>query len=144
MAITFTPRRGAIFLCDFGPDPLDPHTFPLRLPPVSTAPEIWKARRVIVVSVDRLNHKHGAGPGLCTVVPCSASPPNTPEPWDVPFAARSYRSFTKDVWANCASIFRVSHARLDRVIAGQGYRSDFLAPDDMARIEAGIRSALGL
>jgi uncharacterized protein YifN (PemK superfamily) len=144
MAITFTPRRGAILMCDFGPDPLDPLTFPLRVPPVSTAPEVWKTRRVIVVSNDRLNHKHGVGPGLCTVVPCSATPPATPGLWDVPFAARSYRSFTKDVWASCASLFRISHARLDRVIAGQGYRGDFLSHGDMARVEDGIRAALGL
>ena len=144
MAITFTPRRGAILMCDFGPDPLDPATFPLRVPPVSAAPEVWKRRRVIVVSDDRLNHKHGIGPGLCTVVPCSATPPRTPGPWDVPFQARSYRSFTRDVWANCAALYHVSHARLDRVIAGQGYRGDFLAATDMDRIEDGMRSALGM
>ena len=144
MSITFTPRRGAILMCDFGPDPLDSRTFPLNVPPVSTAPEVWKRRRAIIVSDNRLNHKHGAGPGLSTVVPCSATPPNTPGPWDVPFAARSYRSFTLDVWANCASLFRVSHDRLDRVIAGQGYRGDFLRPADMARVEDGLRAALGL
>lgn len=144
MAITFTPRRGAILMCDFGPDPLDPATFPLHVAPVSAAPEVWKCRRVIVVSDDRLNHKHGAGPGLCTIVPCSATPPRSPGTWDIPFAARSYRSFTRDVWANCASLFRVSHARLDRVIAGQGYRGDYLRPADMARIEDGLRAALGL
>jgi uncharacterized protein YifN (PemK superfamily) len=144
MAITFAPRRGGILMCEFGPDPLDPHTFPLRDPPISVAPEVWKCRRVIVVSDDRLNHRHGAGPGLCTVVPCSATPPTTPGPWDVPFAARSYQSFTRDVRASCASLFRISHARLDRVIAGQGYRGEFLRPEDMARIEEGIRAALGL
>lgn len=144
MPITFTPRRGAILMCNFGPDPLDPHTFPLHAPPVSAAPEVWKTRRVIVVSDDRLNHRHGAGPGLCIVVPCSATEPRSLGPWDVAFAARSYRSFTRDVWAACASPIRVSHTRLDRVIAGRGYRGDFLAPVDMERIEAGLRAALAL
>ncbi len=142
--ITFTPRRGAILMCYFGPDPLNPHTFPVYEPPVSAAPEVWKNRRAIVVSDDRLNHRHGAGPGLCTVVPCTSTPPRTEGPWDVPFLARSYRAFTKDVWASCASPIRVSHARLDRVLAGQGYRGEFLAPWDMARVEAGLRAALGL
>jgi hypothetical protein len=32
MAITFTPRRGGILMCDFGPDPADPLTFPLSGP----------------------------------------------------------------------------------------------------------------
>src|SRR4051812_2665468 len=64
---------------------------------------------------------------------------------DVFFAARSYRSFTADVWADCAAPIRVSHVRLDRVIAGWGgYRSDFLTPEDIARVEAGLRAGLGL
>ena len=144
MAITFTPRRGGILMYAFGPDPRDPTTFPLDRPPVSVTPEMWKTRRVIVVSNDRLNHRHGTGPGLCLVVPCSATPPATPGPWDVPFVARSYRAFTKDIWASCASIIRVSHHRLDRVIAGRGYRGEFLSAADMARIEAGMRAALEL
>lgn len=144
MSITFTPRRGGILMCEFGPDPMNVATFPLHYPPVSVAPEIWKWRRVIVVSGARLNHKHGVGPGLCSVVPCSATPPASPGPWDVAFAARSYQSFTKDVWASCASIIRVSHARLDRVTAGRGYRGDFLTPADMKRVEDGMRAALSL
>ena len=144
MPITFTPQRGAILLCDFGPDPDEPSTYPLRVPPVSKPPEIWKLRRAVVVSAKAANHKHGAGPGVCLVVPFSAKPPQTPEAHDVFFASRSYRSFTKDVWARCAAITHVSHARLDRVIAGQGYRTDFLTQEDMARVEAGMRAALGL
>jgi uncharacterized protein YifN (PemK superfamily) len=131
-------------MCDFGPDPLDPATFPLARPPVCVAPEVWKTRRVIVVSDDRSNHRHGKGPGLCLVVPCTATRPATLGPWDVPFAARSYRAFTKDVWASCASVIRVSHGRLDRVIAGQGYRGEFLTTTDMERIEGGLRAAFGL
>jgi len=144
VSITFAPRRGAILMCDFGPDAQDPNTFPLRKPPVAVPPEIWKVRRVVVVSNDAINHKHGRAPGVCLVVPFSATPPNTPEPWDVLFPARSYRSLTRDVWAKCASVGIVSHARLDRVIAGQGYRTDFLTAVDMARIEAGLRAALSL
>lgn len=144
MSIPFTPRRGGILMCEFGPDPLDAATFPLRKPPVSVAPEMWKPRRVIVISDDRLNHKHGAGPGLCSVVPCSATEPMSVGPWDVPFAERSYRSFTKPVWASCASVIRVSHARLDRVLAGRTYCNEFLSGSDMARLEIGMRAAFGL
>lgn len=144
MPITFAPRRGAILLCDFGPDGTNPAAFPLHRGPIGLPPEIWKVRRVIVVSPDAMNHRHGTGPGLCTVVPCSATPPRTPADRDVFFAARSYRSFTRDVWAHCSSAMPVSHARLDRVIAGQGYRTDFLSPADMVRMEDGLRAALGL
>ena len=131
-------------MCDFGPDATDPRTFPLSQPPVAVPPEIWKPRRVVVVSDNAINHRHGRGHGLCLVVPFSATPPKTPDAWDVFFPARSYRSLTKDVWAECARVTLASHARLDRVIAGQGYRSEFLKPDDMARIEDGLHAALGL
>jgi uncharacterized protein YifN (PemK superfamily) len=144
--ITFTPQRGAILMCDFGPDPLDPATFPLLKAPVSMGPEMWKVRRVIVVSTNALNHKHAKQPGLCTVVPCSATPPHSEEDWDVFFDAKSYPTITRPVWAKCAMTTVVSHARLDRVsIRGKaGIRSDFLMSADMSRVEAGIRAALGL
>lgn len=144
VSITFAPRRGAILMCDFGPDPIARTTFPLHQPPVSVGPEVWKIRRVVVVSPDALNHRHGRGPGLCVVVPFSATPPRTPGPQDVFFAARSYRSLTADVWAACGSPIRVSHARLDRVKAGQVFRSDMLSAFDMDRVDAGLRTGLGL
>lgn len=144
MGITFTPRRGGILMCEFGPDPLDPATFPLRQAPVGVAPELWKFRQVVVVSPKALNHKHGKGPGVCLVVPFSATPPRSEDPWDVPFEARAYGSLPKASWAKCAAVTLVSHARLDRVLAGRGYRGDFLKPEDMARIEAGLRAAMAL
>ena len=144
MAITFTPRRGGILMCDFGPDPSDPLTFPLGKPPVGVTPELWKIRQVTVVSPATLNHKHGAGPGVCLVVPFSATPPKTEDPWDVPFEARSYLSLPKASWAKCAAVTLVSHARLDRVLAGRGYRGDFLSAADLVRVEDGLRAALGL
>ncbi|GJE39474.1 MULTISPECIES: type II toxin-antitoxin system PemK/MazF family toxin [Methylobacterium] len=144
MAITFTPRRGGILMCDFGPDPADPLTFPLSAPPVGVAPEMWKIRQVVVVSPAPLNHRHGTGPGVCLVVPFSATPPRSEDPWDVPFEARAYPSLPKASWAKCASVTLVSHARLDRVIAGRGYRGDFVSGADMTRIEAGLRAAFGL
>lgn len=144
MAITFTPRRGGILMCDFGPDPLDPLTFPLGQAPVGMAPELWKVRQVVVVSPPALNHKHAGGPGVCLVVPFSATPPRSEAPWDVPFAAKAYPSLPKASWAKCAAVTMVSHARLDRVIAGRGYRGDFLSKADLIRIGDGIRAALGL
>ncbi len=142
--ITFSPRRGAILLCDFGPNPLDASTFPLHRPPLSSAPEVWKVRRAIVVSPDAANHRHGAGPGLCIVVPCSATPPRSADPQDVSIPLGSYRSFTRDVWVKCSTPARVSHSRLDRVAFGGNYRTEFLSAADMLRVEAGLRTALGL
>lgn len=144
MPITFTPRQGGILMCDFGPDPDDPLTFPLGRPPVGVSPEMWKIRQVVVVSPGALNHKHGTGPGVCLVVPFSATPPRSEAAWDVHFAAKSYASLPKASWAKCALVSLVSHARLDRVIVGRGYRGDFLSPIDLARVQDGLRAALGL
>lgn len=144
MSITFTPKRGGILMCDFGPDPRDPCTFPLNRPPVGMAPELWKVRQVVVVSPAALNHKHAAGPGVCLVVPFSATPPRSEEPWDVPFAARAYPSLPKPSWAKCASVTLVSHARLDRVLVGRGYRGDIMKAEDLGRIEAGLLAAFGI
>ena len=62
-------------MCDFGPDPSEPSTYPVNAPPLSMSPEIRKLRRVVVVSTNALNHPHGRGPGLCSVVPFSATRP---------------------------------------------------------------------
>jgi uncharacterized protein YifN (PemK superfamily) len=144
MAITFTPRRGAILMCDFGPNASGAATFPLLKAPVGMPPEIWKVRRAIVVSPDALNHRHAASPGMCIVVPLSATKPKTVGDHDVPITRGSYKSLTVDVWARCASVTAVSHGRLDRPFAGRRYISEYVAPTDMSRIEAGLRAALGM
>ncbi|WP_162250004.1 type II toxin-antitoxin system PemK/MazF family toxin [Methylobacterium sp. Leaf456] len=144
MTITFTPRQGGILMCDFGPDPADPLTFPLGKPPVGVTPELWKIRQVVVVSPAAMNHRHGIGPGVCLVVPFSATLPRSQAAWDVPFAARAYLSLPKASWAKCAAVTLVSHTRLDRVLIGRGYRGDFLSPADLARVQTGLRAAMGL
>jgi uncharacterized protein YifN (PemK superfamily) len=144
MAISFTPRRASILMCDFGPDPNEPSTYPLQMPPLSVSPEMWKFRRVVVVSVDALNHRHGRAPGLCAVVPFSATAPGTMGRWDIFIPVGSYRSLTLNVWAKCAAILQVSHSRLDRPLAGRSYIAEQINPADFARIEGGMRAALGL
>jgi uncharacterized protein YifN (PemK superfamily) len=131
-------------MCDFGPDPKDPATFPLRKPPVGMPPELWKVRQVAVVSPAVLNHRHALGPGLCLVIPFSASPPVTPEPWDVFFVAKSYQSLTRDSWAKCASVTLVSHHRLERPFGRPGRVAEYLSAKDLDRIGAGLKAALGL
>ena len=108
------------------------------------SPEIWKLRRAVIVSTNALNHLHGRAPGLCTVVPFSATRPTTVGPWDIFIPVGSYRSLTADVWAKCAATLQVSHQRLDRVLAGRHYINEPITPKDLALIEAGIRAALDL
>ncbi len=134
MSITFVPERGAILICDFAR--------------ASVAPEMTKTRRVVVVSPKARNHRHGTGPGVALVIPLSTSAPNSVEACDVLLSAGIYRSVTKDAWAKCGAVTMVSHERLDRVRiyrAGKpAYIVEGLSPADMARIEAGLRHALGI
>jgi uncharacterized protein YifN (PemK superfamily) len=78
------------------------------------------------------------------VVPFSATPPGTLKPSDVPFRGDVYRSLTKPTWAICEAVMNVSHARLDRVASGRSFMTEALTPGDMARIEEGLRHALGM
>lgn len=131
MTINFTPRRGAILMCNFDM--------------ANVPPEMRKVRRVVVVSPTEANHRHGIGPGVCLVVPLSATPPRLGGVVDVPIPAGRYRCLSKvDVWAKCGSVTLVSHARLSRPKIGQTYPSDYLSREDMARVEAGLLAALGL
>jgi uncharacterized protein YifN (PemK superfamily) len=128
-------------MCDFGQDPSDPATYPVNAPPLPMTPEIWKLRRAVVVSTNALNHPHGRGPGLCSVVPFSATRPGKVGPWDIFIPVGSYRSLTADVWAKCASTAQVSHGRLDRVLAGRGFIQENMTATDLALIENGIKAA---
>lgn len=132
MAITFDPERGRILMCDYDM---------ARVPP-----EMDKLRRVVVISPKSHNHRHGAGPGRCVVVPFSATDPGRfLTPADVPFPANRYRCLTVPTWAICSAIMSVSHDRLDRYFISKayGYSTERLTPADMARIEDGLRHALG-
>lgn len=123
--INFTPERGQLLLCDYDM--------------AHVAPEMTKKRRVVVVSPRSYNRA-----GRCVVVPFSATQPNTIEASHLPFRAGEYRALTVQTWAICDTISHVSCTRLDRVKAGQTFLREFLLPIDMARIEDGLKHALGL
>jgi uncharacterized protein YifN (PemK superfamily) len=132
MALTFDPERGRILICDYNM--------------ACVPPEMDKVRRVVVVSPKSYNRRHGASPGRCVVIPFSATNPGRfLTPADVPFPAGRYRCLTVPTWAICSAIMSVSHDRLDRHFLSRtkGYSSELLAPADMARIEEGMRHALG-
>jgi uncharacterized protein YifN (PemK superfamily) len=107
-------------------------------------PEMRKKRRVVVLSPRSYNARHGVGPGRCVVVPFTATPPKPLRPSQVPFPAGHYKSLTVDTWAICDAVMTVSHNRLDRVASGSYFLSEAVSSADMARIEEGLRHALGL
>jgi uncharacterized protein YifN (PemK superfamily) len=99
----------------------------------------------VVVSPRSYNGRHGAGPGRCILVPFSATHPGVNiSPADVHFPAGKYRSLTRDTWAICTAAMSLSHTRLDRVSHAGHYLHETLSVDDLARIEEGLRHALGL
>ena len=74
-------------------------------------------------------------------------------PADVPFDGSSYECLTVDTWAICAAVMSVSHDRLERVWVKRAWKrplwrksgpsSEILSSADMARIEDGLRHAMG-
>jgi len=129
LPITFAPNRGAILLCDFDL--------------ARVAPEMDKNRQVIVVSLTKLNHKHGLNPGACVVVPVSSQEPTTVGPEDVYLPVGKYWSFRQDSWARCKMVDTVSHSRLSLLLRdGRPRRSEFMDEGDMLRIVNGLRFAL--
>jgi uncharacterized protein YifN (PemK superfamily) len=131
LPITFAPERRQILMCNF------------RMARIH--PEMDKSRRIVVVSPRSYNDRHGAGPGRCVVVPFTATDPGAfLTPADVPFSAGVYECLSVNTWAICSAAISVSHARLDRVHTGAGYRRESLSLADMERIENGLRHALGL
>jgi uncharacterized protein YifN (PemK superfamily) len=129
MSINFVPERGRMLICDYDM---------ARVPP-----EIDKQRRVVVLSPRSYNERHGAGPGRCVVVPFSATPPAKPTRSDVPFKAGVYETLTEPTWAICSAVMSASHARVQRVAVRGTFSQEFLLPEDMARIQVGLRYALG-
>ena len=130
MPINFVPERGRILICNY--DLARIH------------PEIDKIRRAVVVSPRSYNHRHGAGPGRCIVVPFSGRDPGIYLSLsDIPFPAGVYQTISVHTWAVCSAVMSVSHARLDRVRVGGTYPAEYLSNQDLARIEAGLRHACG-
>jgi uncharacterized protein YifN (PemK superfamily) len=135
MPINFVPERGRILICNYDM---------ARVPP-----EMKKVRRAVVISPRSYNERHGFGPGRCLVVPFSATDPGRRvKPADVPFDAKTYECLTLETWAICAAVMSVSHDRLDRVPIRRKhgpsrFSTEILKPDDMARIEHGLRHATG-
>ena len=131
MAVTFTPQRGAILMCDFE------RAF--------VPPEMPKMRQAIVISIKDMNHRYAKAAGICTLVPVSSKRPKDQGPEDVLIPLGKYWSFSLDSWAKCSMICCMSHERLDLVLrGGRRHPSEFLDEADMQRISAAVRHVLDL
>lgn len=130
--LDFHPKPGALLLCRYWRD--------------SVEPEMVKTRPVIVVS-PRLRRRDG----LCTVVPLSTTPPQSPQdyhceidlsrPLPSPWNAVSH-------WVKADMIATVGHGRLELIGIGRdqyGKRKHLnlvIPNDDLTRIRACILRGL--
>src|SRR5262245_54113123 len=130
MPINFVPTRRQILICDFEFGRIEP--------------SLGKIRRAVIVSPRSYNRRHGMGPGRCLVVPFSATAPYEITPAHVSFPDDVYPSLSVPTWALCDCMRLVSHSRLDRVNVSGIYLSEMISEEDMARIETGIRHAVGI
>ena len=104
-----------------------------------------KMRQAIVVSRYEMNHRHARAPGLCSVVPASATRPNSVGSEDVFIPAGKYWSLPKDSWVKCKMISTISHDRLELLLRyGRRHPTEFLQDDDMANVETAIGFVLGI
>lgn len=139
MPITFVPSAGDVLLCEWGPDPRDPTTFPLHAPPVGVAPEFYKRRHAAVLSAS-------ATGDLVLVAPFSTVPPVKTEAYHHRIAGGAYPFFdaARDSWLKGDSLTSVSRARLDRLYFQGRYQRARLNPADTLAVRAAILNALAL
>ena len=137
MPITYRPASGDILLCEFGPDPCDPATFPLNAPPVSVRPEMHKRRHIVVINSNAAND-------LVIVAPLSTRTPAPVKPYHCFIPAGRYPFIGRDSWLKGDMLMAVSRARLDRLkVNGSRSRTPLDAKDRHA-CQVAILNALGL
>lgn len=134
MPLTYHPRPGEIFICDY-PKDLSP-------------PEMVKNRPVVVVS-PRFRHRNN----LVTVVPLSATPPAHPMPYHFELTLPSLLPApwnTNPCWAICDHPMAVSFARLNLIRIGKDqygkrkYYQQVITTDNLNKIRACIMHSIGL
>ena len=120
MSITFTPNGGDVLMCDFGPDPAEPGTYPLASGPVSMTPEMIKRRQVVVLAA---NHR------MIMVAPFSTVCPPKMRNFHLHIAADTYPFFAPGAenWLKADLTMAVSRDRLDRVYFGNQYQRALLS-----------------
>ncbi len=126
MPITFHPKPGQVFYCDFKG---------------YIVPEIVKARPVVVVSPSHLQR-----PGLVTVVPLSTTPPDPVRPYHYKLKGNPVPgSDAPETWAKCDLFASVSLERLDRVKVGRGdYKVGAVSMEQVKAIRRACLVALGV
>jgi len=134
--LPFVPKSGDVLLVDFGPDPLDPATYPLAGGPVGVAPEMIKIRRAVVLSAP--------SPGMIQVAPLSGIEPNPLRPFHVEFPLGSYPFLTRRCWLKGDLTQAVSLHRADRIRHDGRFQRASLTAADFRRVRAAVLHGVGM
>ncbi|QPL37281.1 type II toxin-antitoxin system PemK/MazF family toxin [Thalassospira sp. B30-1] len=132
MPIRFHPRPGRFLTCDYRG---------------YEAPEMIKRRPVVVISPRKRQ-----GPGLCTVVPLSTTPPNLQTACHVKIEIDPLggRWTATEMWAKCDMITVASFSRLDMIRTGKAldgkriYNNNELDADLLKKIREACAFSFGL
>ena len=132
MPINFVPQGGDVLMCDFGPDPTDPATYPLAAGPCSMSPEMIKLRHVMVLS---------AQGSTAIVLPFSTVAPVPVRNFHALIPAGTYAFFAPgmDNWFKGDMLTCVSRDRLERIRYGGKFQRAILSAADF---KAGRQCAL--
>lgn len=132
MALTFSPARGMVLMCDFNT--------------CFAPPEMTKKRPVIIVGEEMRGRI-----GTCLVVPTSTTAPDPVtgfhvqlDPQSLPSRLRGQHS-----WAKCDMVTTVARWRLDRVMNSKvngrrQYVAHTVTASDLIAVQKGVLNALGL
>jgi mRNA interferase MazF len=125
MAIHFHPAPGMVLMCDFRG---------------SVAPEIWKARPVVIISSNEFHRV-----GLSTIVPLSTKRPTAVTPCHVRLLNPPFPFAAAENWAKCDLVMSVSHRRLDRVRLGPGsFVIGWVTPRELRMIRLAAACSFGV
>lgn len=127
---------GDVLLCEFGPDPRQPGTYPLASGPISLPPEMIKQRHAVVIATP--------SPGLAIIAPFSTREPVPLKPFHVHIPVGSYPFFSRDSWLKGDMMQVVSRDRLDRLFFNGRHQRAALSTADLKAVRIAALGALGL
>lgn len=124
MAINFYPKQGMVLICDFAG---------------FKVPEMQKRRPVVVISKYQANKN-----GLCTIIPFSTTQPDPVYEYHYLLKEGSYNFIhpTKQTWAKCDMVYRVSFERLDRMKIYGKFQTPRLNLNDIQNILKALQSTI--
>ena len=138
MPISYQPSRGAVLMCDYGPNPRNIVAPGVITGPLAVPPEMYKNRHVMVISAPSSR--------LAAVIPFSTDPPLTVKNHHYKIIKGKYEFFNPgcDIWCKGDMTAAVSYERLSRCLVGGRPGNFYLDDEDKARVLECVRQALRL